>query len=319
MCKVKLKGGGGSQCRNRRAIAGGSWAGLHKGPWQEPAPRQLLSKSEGGKKREREGAGDPAPAHAQAQEGGRTFPAGVPSSRQDGDADARKPSQHSARMEIPPTHYPAARAASVVESCINYQQGTPHKVFLVQTVKQASLEDIPGRGHKYRLKFSVEEIIQKEVTVNCTAEVLYPPTGQDTAPEVNFTFEGEIGKNPDEEDTTFYERLKSMKEPLEAQNIPDSFGNVPPEMKPVRHLAWVASGYIIWQNSTENTWYKMAKIQTVKQVQRNDDFIELDYTILLHDIASQEIIPWQMQVLWHPQYGTKVKHNSRLPKEAQLE
>lgn len=33
----------------------------------------------------------------------------------------------------------------------------------------------------------------------------------------------------------------------------------------------------------------------------------------------QEIIPWQMQVLWHPQYGTKVKHNSRLPKEAQLE
>nr|KAF6382783.1 latexin [Pipistrellus kuhlii] len=143
--------------------------------------------------------------------------------------------------------------------------------------------------------------------------------GQDTAPEVNFTFEGEIGKNPDEEDNKLYQKLKSMKEPLEAQNIPDSFGNISPAMKPIRHLAWVACGYIIWQNSTENTWYKMVKIQTVKQVQRNDDFIELDYTILLHDIASQEIIPWQMQVLWHPQYGTKVKHNSRLPKEAQLE
>ncbi|XP_039713984.1 latexin isoform X2 [Pteropus medius] len=190
-------------------------------------------------------------------------------------------------MEIPPTHYPASRAASVAENCINYQQGTPHKVFLVQTVKQASKEDIPGRGHKYCLKFSVEEIIHKQVTVNCTAEVLYPPMGQDTAPEVNFTFEGEIGKNPDEEDNTFYQRLKSRKEPLEAQNIPDSFGNVSSEMKPVRHLAWVACGYIIWQNSTENTWYKMVKIQTVKQVQRNDDFIELDYTILLHDITSQ--------------------------------
>lgn len=44
--------------------------------------------------------------------------------------------------------------------------------------------------------------------------------GQDTAPEVNFTFEGEIGKNPDKEDNTFYQRLKSTKEPLEAQNIP---------------------------------------------------------------------------------------------------
>lgn len=107
-----------------------------------------------------------------------------------------------------------------------------------------------------------------------------------------------------------------MKELLEAQNIPDSFGNVCPETKPVWHLA---CGYIIQQNSTENTWYKMVKIQTVKQVQRNADFIELDYTILLPDIASQEIIPWQMQVLWHPQYGTKVKHNTRLPKEAQPE
>lgn len=28
----------------------------------------------------------------------------------------------------------------MVENCINYQQGTPNKVFLVQTVKQASME-----------------------------------------------------------------------------------------------------------------------------------------------------------------------------------
>lgn len=56
---------------------------------------------------------------------------------------------------------------------------------------------------------------------------------------------------------------------------PDSFGNVAPEMKPVRHLAWVACGYIIWQNSTENTWYKMVKIQTVKQVV--SDFYKIYY------------------------------------------
>lgn len=61
---------------------------------------------------------------------------------------------------------------------------------------------------------------QQQVTVNCMAEVLYPPVGQGTAPEVSFTFEGETGKSPDEEDNTFYQRLKSTKEPLEAQNIP---------------------------------------------------------------------------------------------------
>ena len=49
-------------------------------------------------------------------------------------------------MAIPPTHYPASRAASVVESCINYQQGSPHKVFLVQTVKQASLQVSRAEG-----------------------------------------------------------------------------------------------------------------------------------------------------------------------------
>lgn len=50
--------------------------------------------------------------------------------------------------------------------------------------------------------------------------------------------------------------------------LPDSSGNVPPQMKPVHHLAWVACGYVMWQNSTEDTWYKMAQIQTVKQVVR---------------------------------------------------
>lgn len=120
--------------------------GSTKGPGRSQLPGSCFQNLKEGRKREREGAGDPAPAHAQAQDGGRTFPAGIPSSRQDGDADARKPSQHSARMEIPPTHYPAARAASVVESCINYQQGTPHKVFLVQTVKQASLEVSQAEG-----------------------------------------------------------------------------------------------------------------------------------------------------------------------------
>lgn len=80
------------------------------------------------------------------------------------------------------------------------------------------MEDIPARGQKCCLKFSVKEIIQKQVTVNR---------------KNHFTFEGEIEKSHDEEDNTLYHRLKSMKEPLEAQNIPDSLGNVSPEMKPV--------------------------------------------------------------------------------------
>lgn len=48
--------------------------------------------------------------------------------------------------------------------------------------------------------------------------------------------------------------------------FPDSYGNVPPEMEPIRALAWAASGYVIWKNSNENTKYQLAQIKHVKQV-----------------------------------------------------
>lgn len=105
-------------------------------------------------------------------------------------------------MEIPPIHCPGSRVA-LGQNCVNYHQGTPppHPLGVFGADKQASMEDIPGGRHQYCLKFSVEEMIPKQVTANCTAEVLYPP---DTAPEITFTFEGEIGKSPDEEDNAFY-------------------------------------------------------------------------------------------------------------------
>lgn len=98
------------------------------------SPEQLpeLKQEEGG----REPVIQPTPS--------RSWPGVLTCSRQrpqNGLSRSRSPAASAlARMEIPPTHYPASRAASVVENCINYQQGTPHKVFLVQTVKQASME-----------------------------------------------------------------------------------------------------------------------------------------------------------------------------------
>ncbi|XP_043347770.1 latexin isoform X3 [Dermochelys coriacea] len=199
-------------------------------------------------------------------------------------------------MEIPPAHYPATRAAAVAVNYINYQHGSPSKIFMVQKVTKASREDN---------------------AINCTAEILCHVGNQHTAPQVHFTVEGELGKNTDEADNKFYNRIKSLQEPLVAQNIPDNYGNISPEMEPISHLARMACGYIIWQNSTENTLYNLVQIRDVRQVKRNDDYLEFDYTVLLHDIVSQEIIPWQMQVLWHPQHGIKVIKNSCQPKHAE--
>lgn len=234
------------------------------------------------------------------------------------------PEQPSARpgvgsMEIPPSHYPASRAASAVMSYINYQHGGPSKLFQVRGVTRASREDIPGVGHKYRLKFSMEEILQKDSPVNCTAEILYHHGDPHVTPEVHYTVEGEFGKNTEQLDNKFYNKVKNLPELLEGQNIPDSYGNVPEEMEPIQHLGIAASGYVKWQNSTEDTLYNMVQIQSVKQVKRNDEYLEFSYVVLIHDIASQEIIPWHMQVLWHPQHGVKVTRNSQQPKRAEQE
>ncbi|XP_015274964.1 PREDICTED: latexin isoform X2 [Gekko japonicus] len=263
-------------------------------------------------------AAPPPPPTAQAQPSPADLSAwpgrGHPRSR--GLLAEQQQAKRAAPMEIPPTHYPATRASGVVGNYINYQHGGPHTIFEVRQVSQASREDIAGVGHKYRLKFSIAEVLPKDSPVNCTAEILYHHGDQHVAPEVHYTVEGEFGKNTEQVDNEFYNRIKNLSELLEAQNIPDSHGNITAELEPVRNLARVACGYVIWQNSTEDTYYNMVQVESVKQVKRNDDYLEFSYVALIHDIVSQEIIPWHMQVLWHPQHGVKVIRNSRQPKRA---
>ncbi|NXF53673.1 LXN protein, partial [Oceanites oceanicus] len=220
-----------------------------------------------------------------------------------------------AAMELPPSHYPASRAAALATGYACYRRGSPGRGLALRAVRRARRQDIDDVGHKYHLELVLEDILDKDSTVNCTAEVLYHLGNKNIAPDVQFTIEGEL-KNTDEADNIFYNRIKTLEKELVAENIPDSHGNVSPEMEPIHLLAWVASGYVIWQNSKENTKFQLAQIKHVKQVKRSDEYLEFDYLILLHEMVSQEIIPWQMRVLWHPQHGVQVTQDSRQPKQA---
>ncbi|NWU48987.1 LXN protein, partial [Dromas ardeola] len=218
-----------------------------------------------------------------------------------------------AAMEVPLSHGLASRAAALATAYLCYRRGSPGRGLALRSLRRARRQDISDVGHKYYLELELEDVLDKDSTVNCTAEVLYHLGNKNIAPDVQFTLEGEL-KNTDEADNIFYNRIKSLEKELVAENIPDSHGNVPPEMEPIHLLAWVASGYVIWQNSTENTKFQLAQIKHVKQVKRSDEYLEFDYMILLHDMVSQEIIPWQMTVLWHPQHGVQVTQDSRQPK-----
>ncbi|NXX54479.1 LXN protein, partial [Scopus umbretta] len=220
-----------------------------------------------------------------------------------------------AAMELPLSHRSVTRAAALAAHCACYQRGGPGRGLALRAVRRASRQDIDDVGRKYHLELVLEDVLDKDSTVNCTAEVLYHLGHKNVAPDVQFTIEGEL-KNTDEADNIFYNRIKSLEIELVAENIPDSHGNISPEMEPIHLLAWVASGYVIWQNSTEKTKFQLAQIKHVKQVKRSDEYLEFDYVILLHEMVSQEIIPWQMTVLWHPQHGVQVTQDSRQLKHA---
>ncbi|NWW17504.1 LXN protein, partial [Falcunculus frontatus] len=170
--------------------------------------------------------------------------------------------------------------------------------------------DIEDVGHKYYLELELEDVLDKGRTVNCTAEVLYHLGSKSTAPDVQLTVQGEL-RGTEEADQEFYNRIRSLEKELVAENIPDSHGNVPLELEPIHLLAWAASGYVIWQNSTENTEFHLAQVKHVKQVKRSDEDLQFDYVLLLHEMVSQEVIPWEVTVLWHPQHPARVSWDRR--------
>ncbi|NXM46041.1 LXN protein, partial [Gymnorhina tibicen] len=217
--------------------------------------------------------------------------------------------------ELPPSHFAAARAAAVAMGYLRYRRGGPGRGLELRALRRARRQDIDDAGHKYYLELELEDVLDKGRTVNCTAEVLYHLGSKSTAPDVQATVQGEL-RSTEEADKEFYNRIRSLEKELVAENIPDSHGNVPLELEPLHLLAWAASGYVIWQNSTENTKFHLAQVKHVKQAKRSDEDLQFDYVLLLHEMVSQEVVPWEVTVLWHPRRGARVPRDRRQPGHA---
>ncbi|CAI9547167.1 unnamed protein product [Staurois parvus] len=211
------------------------------------------------------------------------------------------------------SHYPASRAANVAENYINYKMGTPHQLFERQQVTSASKESIAGVGNKYHLTFSIKDTLNKEPEIKSTAEVLYY-SDKSCPPDVKFTLQTKPRNSTAAKDLEFYTRMINNKQPLVAEELPDKFGNVAPDMEPVRNLGIAAAGFVKWKNATEGTLYSMTVIKKVEQQMRDDTALEFHYSLLIHEMVTQEMIPFQMEVTWNPTEGLKIKNQKRLPK-----
>ncbi|NXU79274.1 OCX32 protein, partial [Oreotrochilus melanogaster] len=166
---------------------------------------------------------------------------------------------------------------------------------------------IPDLGHKYYLQFTTEDYKTGENSGSCLATVLYP---KNKSPPV-VTIKCVPAKDPkeiQEEDKRLYQKIRHQTKPITGHNIPDSYGNIEPALEPVWALAVAGSSSIMWEKSRENVGYFLAQVKSVKQWIRKDDFLEFDYTVLLHEIPTQEIISCHMRLTWLPSRSLKVKH-----------
>ncbi|XP_018409483.1 PREDICTED: latexin [Nanorana parkeri] len=214
---------------------------------------------------------------------------------------------------INPSHYPASRAAGVATDYINYKMGTPNRLFQRQQVTSASKESIAGVGNKYHLTFPIKDFLNEQPEIMCTAEVLYY-SDKNCPPDVKFTLQTQPQNSTATKDQAFYSRMMNNKEPLVAEDIPDKFGNVAPDMEPVWNLGIAAAGFIKSKNATEETLFAMTVIKKVTQVMKDNTALELHYDLLIHEMVSQEMIPWRNEITWNPSGGLKIISQQRLPK-----
>ncbi|XP_062439240.1 retinoic acid receptor responder protein 1, partial [Rhea pennata] len=200
----------------------------------------------------------------------------------------------------------AAAAARAALHYRNSRAGSPAALRALGHVRKASVKSIPGIGHKYYLQFTTEDYRTRQNVGNCLATVFYQKRKSPPAVTIN-CLDTKDEKQIQEEDNTFYQKIKQQTKPIIANDIPDSYGNIEPALEPVWALAVAGSSFIMWEKSTENLSYSMAQVKSVKQWIRKDDSIEFDYTVLLHEIPTQEMILCHMRVIWLPGRTLKVK------------
>ncbi|XP_011378984.1 retinoic acid receptor responder protein 1 [Pteropus vampyrus] len=153
---------------------------------------------------------------------------------------------------------------------------------------------------------------------NCSAQVFF--RSEKPRPAVNVTCTRFVEKSRrQQEDHLLYQHMKRLKNPLDVVGIPDSHGHIDPSLRPIWDLAFLGSSYVMWEKTTQFLHYYMAQLSSVKQWKTNDDAIEFDYTVLLHEFSTQELIPCRIRLVWHPSKALKVKYHCQerqTPEEA---
>ncbi|KAL0592777.1 Retinoic acid receptor responder protein 1 [Plecturocebus cupreus] len=179
----------------------------------------------------------------------------------------------------------------------------------------------PKEGCKVDVVFSTERYNPEEGEGHlgkCSARVFFK--NQKPRPAINVTCTRFIEKKKrQQEDYLLYKQMKQLENPLEIVSIPDNHGHIDPSLRPIWDLAFLGSSYVMWEMTTQFSRYYLAQLTSVRQWKTNDDTIDFDYTVLLHELSTQEIIPCRIHLVWYPGKPLKVKYHCQelqTPEEA---
>ncbi|XP_011606666.1 latexin [Takifugu rubripes] len=214
--------------------------------------------------------------------------------------------------ELNPNHYPAQRAAKVVQHYLTAHYGSPYRLFGLQKVFSGNAQDTADSGRKYQLELLVHELISN-ATENCSAEVFFAKGEERTPAQVEVSCKELIKNNTLDQEEALFQQYKTNQSLLSAHDLPDRYGHMEPDTKPLWHLGIVASSFVMLNESTEDTLYNMAQVANITQLQSDDDVIKFESLVLLHDMVSQEIPRWKLLFTWSPSEGVKVLQMEQLP------
>ncbi|XP_038203060.1 retinoic acid receptor responder protein 1 [Arvicola amphibius] len=219
-----------------------------------------------------------------------------------------------------PTRPPAAelprgilrRAAHAALHFFNFQTGSPSALRVLGAVQEGRTRVDPQEGCEVNLVFSTErynlEEKGEERLGKCFAKVFFK--NQKPRPAINVSCTGLTEKmKRQERDYLLYKQVKQLKTPLDVVRIPDSHGRIDPRLRPIWDLAFLGSSYVMWDKTTQFLHYYLIQLSSVKHLRTNDDGIDFDFTVLLHEFSTQEIVPCRILLFWFPGKPLKVQYH----------
>ncbi|XP_052036347.1 retinoic acid receptor responder protein 1 [Apodemus sylvaticus] len=207
----------------------------------------------------------------------------------------------------------AARAAL---HFFNFRAGSPSALQVLAAVQEGRAWVDPQEGCKVDLVFSTEQYNPEqegeERLGKCSARVFFK--NEKPRPVINVTCTRLFDKvKRQEKDYLLYKQMKRLKTPLDIISIPDSHGHIDPSLRPLWDLAFLGSSYVMWEKTTQFLHYYLVQLSSVKQLKTDDDSIDFDFAVLLHEFATQEIIPCRIHLVWYPGKPLKVNYHCQEP------